>query len=767
VTPFMSGSRRATAEGGELNDRREAVDLRIREILDRMTLREKVGQLNQITGREGPVTEELAQRVRGGEVGSVLNEVDVRRVNELQRIAVTESRLGIPLLVGRDVIHGFRTILPIPLGQAATWDPELVRRGARLSALEAAGHGVRWTFAPMVDIGRDPRWGRVAECLGEDPHLAGVLAAAMVRGFQGDDLADPGSLAACAKHFAGYGASEAGRDYNTVSIPEGELRSVHLPPFLAALEAGVATFMASFSDLNGIPASANRFLLTELLREEWGFDGFVVSDWESIPQLCVHGLTADGREAALAAATAGVDMDMVSEVYTDHLAELVGEGALHEAHLDVMVARVLRVKFRLGLFENPYTEPERFPVDPPPSHFALAYDAAARSAVLLRNHEGLLPLAMERLESIAIIGPLAQEPQEQLGTWVFDGDPSFSVTPLEAIGALAAEEVGHRPSPVRVRYVRALETTRSEDRSGFAEVVEAAESADVALLFLGEEAVLSGEAHCRTDISLPGAQEALIRAVRETGTPVVLVVMAGRPLALEAVLDQVDALLFAWHPGTMAGPALADLLFGRAAPSGRLPMTFPRVTGQIPIYHAHRNTGRPATPGTFVHMKDLPRGASQLSTGGASFHLDTHYTPLFPFGFGLTYTEFVYSDLQVTPARIATDGQVRISVTLENTGDRNGVEVAQLYVRDPVASVTRPVRELKGFQRVALGAGERRTITFHLRAADLAFPGRDMKEVVEPGRIQVWVGGDAHAGLEGGFEIVARPLPAVGADVLP
>ncbi|TVR62384.1 MAG: glycosyl hydrolase [Gemmatimonadales bacterium] len=751
----MPDSSVSTTRAGEITERRERVERRIRDLLDRMTLDEKVGQLNQVNGHDGGVTDELAHRVRAGEVGSILNEVDVRTVNELQRIAVEESRLGIPLLVGRDVIHGFRTILPIPLGQAATWDPELVRRGARMSALEAAGHGVRWTFAPMVDIGRDPRWGRVAECLGEDPHLAGALASAMVQGFQGEDLADPGSLAACAKHFAGYGAGEAGRDYNTTNIPEGELRSVHLPPFRAALGAGVATFMASFSDLNGIPASANRFLMTQVLREEWGFDGFVVSDWESIPQLCIHGLTADDREAGLAAATAGVDMDMVGEVYADHLAELVVEGALHEALVDVMVARVLRVKLRLGLFERPYTEPERFPVEPPPSHFALAYDAAVRSAVLLKNDEGLLPLAMDGIGSIAVIGPLAQEPQEQLGTWVFDGDPGFSITPLEAIGVLAAEGVHGPTGPVKVRYVRGLETTRSEDRWGLPEVVEAAGAADVALLFLGEESVLSGEGHCRSDISLPGAQEALIRAVRATGTPVVLVVMAGRPLALEAVLDKVDALLFAWHPGTMAGPALADLLFGRAAPSGRLPMTFPRVTGQVPIYHAHRNTGRPPTPETFVHMRDLPRGASQFSAGAASYHLDTHYTPLFPFGFGLTYTTFAYSDLQVTPARMATDGEVRVSVTLENTGERDGVEVVQLYVRDPVASVTRPVRELKGFRRVALEAGARRTVTFPLPAAALAFPGRDMQPVVEPGEIQVWVGGDAHTALGAAFEIVA------------
>lgn len=756
-----------------------ALEARIRVLLDRMTLTEKVGQLNQVSGAEGTIPETLATQVREGRVGSILNEVDRETLNELQRLAVEESRLGIPLLVGRDVIHGFHTILPIPLGLAATWDPDLVRKGARMAAVEAAASGIRWTFAPMVDIGRDPRWGRVAECLGEDPFLSAILAAAMVRGFQGDDLANPTSLAACVKHFAGYGASEAGRDYNTTNIPEGELRSVHLPPFRAALDAGAATVMTSFSDLNGIPATANRFLLTQVLREEWGFDGFVVSDWESIPQLTVHGLTEGAREAALAAAEAGVDMDMMGHAYAGHLEALVVAGALSEARVDAMVANVLRVKLRLGLFEAPFTPPvpntlpvlhtaldgrsdpgltvdsvprDRGPARPPAAHLALARTSALRSAVLLRNEGEVLPLDPATLRRVAVLGPLADEPREQLGTWIFDGDPSFSVTPLVALReALPAAQI---------QYVRTLDTSRSEDRSGFAEAVEAAASADAVLLFLGEEAVLSGEAHCRADITLPGAQEALVAAVRATGTPIVLVILAGRALALQSVVDRVDALLYAWHPGTLAGPALVDLLLGKATPSGRLPVTFPRVTGQIPIYHAHRNTGRPPTPDTFVHLRDLQRGASQLSTGATSYHMDTHYTPLFPFGFGLSYTTFAYEDLRVEPATMPPDGAVKVSVEVENTGSRRGIELVQLYIRDPAASVTRPVRELKGFRHVDLAPGERRTVTLELRGADLAFPGRDMIWVTEPGRMEVWVGSDAQACLGAEFHIVEGSVRA-------
>jgi beta-glucosidase len=667
-------------------------------------------------------------------------------VNELQRIAVEESPSGIPLLIGRDVIHGFQTVFPLPLGQAASWNPELVERCARIAASEAAATGVNWTFAPMVDIGRDPRWGRIAETLGEDPWLASALAVAMVRGFEGNRLADPGCIAACAKHFAGYGASESGRDYNTTDIPEIELRNVHLPPFRAAVDAGVASLMTSFSDLNGVPATANEFLLKQVLREEWGFDGFVVSDWESVPQLAVHGLTADDRESALAAASAGLDMEMASVTFREHLAGLVDEGKITIREIDAMAANVLRAKLRLGLFEEPYTDAER--VRLPAEHEALeaAREAALGSLVLLMNRDRALPLSKQDIASLAVIGPMADEAVEQLGTWIFDGDPARSVTPLRALH-------GYLGPDVEVRYERALETTRSRSDAGFPAALEAARSSDAVVLFLGEESILSGEAHSRADIRLPGIQERLISELSATGKPIVLVVLAGRPLALEAVVDDVDAILYAWHPGSMAGPAIVDVLFGEESPSGKLPVTFPRVTGQIPIYYAHKNTGKPPTPETVVHIDDIPRDAEQLSAGGSSFHLDAGHTPLWPFGHGLSYTEFAYSNLRLSRDVIDLGDSLTIEVDVANVGERAAEEVTQLYVRDPVASVTRPVRELKGFRRVRLAPGETRTVSFELHTDDLAFHGRDMRCRTEPGRFHLWIGGSSTAHLRAEFEI--------------
>jgi beta-glucosidase len=721
---------------------------RIEDLLSQMTVEEKVGQLQQVQGAGDHVPDALRQALREGRIGSVLNAVHVSTVNEMQWLATTESRLRIPLLVGRDVIHGFTTVFPIPLGQAASWNPVLVQRAARVAALEAAACGVNWTFAPMIDIGRDPRWGRVAEGFGEDPFLTGVMGAAAVRGFQGDDLAARGSIAACAKHFAGYGASESGRDYNTTNIPENELRNVHLPPFKAAIDAGAASLMTSFSDLDGVPASANELLLRRVLREEWQFDGMVVSDWESIRQLAVHGFTANDRESAFEAANAGVDMEMASTTYADHLASLVDEGRITMAQLDAMVANVLRTKFRLGLFDDPYTDPAQFPPAANPEHRQVALELARESVVLLRNvlhgDRPVLPLSSDTLQRIAVIGPLADDPYEQLGTWIFDGDAQHSVTLMQALRA----QVGDR---VVVTHHRGVSTTRSRDHDGFAEAVEAAAAADVALLVLGEEAILSGEAHCRADITLPGAQEALIAAVAATGTPIVLVVMAGRALALERVVDSVHALLYAWHPGTMGGAAIVDVLFGAVSPSGKLPVTLPRVTGQIPIYYAHKHTGKPPTHDTVVHMEQIEARAAQLSVGNTSFHLDVAHTPLFAFGEGLSYARFEYANITTSHSELHRGGTITISADVVNVGDREADEVVQLYVRDVVGNVTRPVRELKAFTKLRLAPGARHLVRFTLAADDLAFYGRAMRRMTEPGVFHVWIGGSSTTELRSEF----------------
>ena len=736
-----------TAAADHAHEPDAALERRVAALLGRMTLAEKVGQMNQLHAGDGVDAGPLREDIRAGRVGAVLNVVGAEAVDALQRVAVEESRLGIPLLFGRDVIHGFRTVLPIPLGQAATFDPGLVREGARIAALEAAAAGVNWTFAPMIDIARDPRWGRIAESLGEDPHLASRLGVAMVEGFQGEDLAMPGAIAACAKHFAGYGASESGRDYATTNIPENELRNVYLPPFRAAVDAGAATLMVSFSDVNGVPATANAFLLRQVLRREWGFRGFVVSDWNSIQQLAVHGLTADDAHSACEAATAGVDMDMAGGVYAAQLPRLVEEGRVGIDVIDAAVAAILRLKFRLGLFERPCVERETIPEIPPDERLRLARQVALESVVLLKNAAGVLPLAPARTRSIAVVGPLADDPYEQLGTWIFDGDPSLSVTGLQGIRELAADEV-------EIRHVRALATSRDRSTAGFDAALEAARASDAVILFIGEESILSGEAHSRADIGLPGAQAELVRRMREAGKPLVAVVMAGRPLVLTDVIDDLDAVLFAWHPGTMGGAAVAELLFGVESPSGKLPVTFPRAVGQIPIYYNAKRGGKPPSPETAILIDDIPARAPQASIGNTSYHLDAGYRPLFPFGFGLSYSSFEYSNLRLDRATLRVGETLTVSVDVTNTGSVVAEEVAQLYVRDPVASVTRPVRELKGFERVRLEPGETVTVGFRLGSDDLAFFGRGNTRTIEPGEFHVWVGGSSEAELQGAFRLV-------------
>jgi len=725
----------------------ETTEQRVNALLAQMTLDEKIGQMTQLNASEGYPPDYLGDRLRAGLVGSVLNQVDVDVVNELQRIAVEESRLGIPLMVGRDVIHGFKTIMPIPLGQAATWNPELVKEGAHVAALEAATTGVNWTFAPMIDISRDARWGRIAESPGECVLLASKLAVAMVEGFQGDDLSATGAIAACAKHFAGYGAVESGRDYATTNLPETKLRNVYMRPFKAAVDAGVTTLMTSFSDLNGVPATGNEFLLRQVLRDEWKFDGLVVSDWDSVRQLQIHGLTENDRESAFEAATAGVDMEMAGDAYSNHLAELVEEGRISIAAIDTAVANILRAKFRLGLFEKSITNPAELPPPGNKSALATAKKMALQSVVMLKNNHGTLPLSAERLNSIAVIGPLADARYEQLGTWIFDGDEELSITPMHAIHSL----VGH---DVDVRYVRAMENSRSKGTEAFEEAVEIVNDSDVAILFLGEESILSGEAHSRADISLPGNQAELVRCIRETGKPVIAVIMAGRPLTLTNVVDHVDAILFAWHPGAMGGPAIAELLFGIESPSGKLPATFPRMVGQIPIYYSQKNTGKPPSHDNVVHIDDIDTRAPQTSLGMSAFHLDTCFTPLFAFGYGLSYTWFDYQHIRTSAYGIELGDTVTISAELTNRGEVAADEVVQLYVRDLVASITRPVKELKDFRRVRLEPGQTVTVDFDLHTNDLTFYGRNMQLTTEPGEFHAWIGGSSETELRTEFRII-------------
>lgn len=735
--------------GAEQIDDARQIDERVAELIREMSLTEKIGQMSQLNAGYGYPPDYLGDRLRQGRIGAVLNVTDVEVVNELQRIAVEESRLGIPLLVGRDVIHGFKTILPIPLGQAATWNPEIVRKGARAAAAEAASAGINWTFAPMIDISRDARWGRIAESFGEDPYLTGQLAVAMVKGFQGDDLSEKGSIAACAKHFAGYGASESGRDYATTNIPENELRNTYLPPFKATVDVGVVSLMTSFSDLNGVPATANDFLLRKVLRNEWQFDGFVVSDWDSIHQLQVHGLTANDKESAYEAVTAGVDMEMAGDAYISNLEILIDEGQVTIDKIDTAVANILRAKYRLGLFDEPYTDVDDYPPIGSDNALDVAKQAALESVVMLKNDSGVLPLSIEGLNSIAIIGPLADAPYEQLGTWIFDGDPNLSLTPKRAI----EEHVG---SNVAVHFVEAMATSRSRNTENFDEAVAAAEAADAVLLFLGEESILSGEAHSRADIRLPGAQAELVQRIRETGKPIVAVIMAGRPLTLTNIVDEVDAILYAWHPGTMGGPAIADLIFGVDSPSGKLPATFPRMVGQIPIYYNQKNTGKPPKENEVVHIDDIEERAPQTSFGMSAFHLDAGFTPLFPFGFGLSYGEFSYENIRVSADEIALGEELVVTAELSNDGARAADEVVQLYIRDLVGSVTRPVRELKGFERVRVEAGQTVRVEFNLSTDDLAFFGRNNERVIEPGDFQVWIGGSSATELMTSFRLVNK-----------
>lgn len=712
----------------------EMNDSRILSLLEKMTIQEKIGQMHQVNGAHGSIPDDLKQAIIEGKIGSVLNEVNFNTTNELQRLAIEESRLGIPLLIGRDVIHGFKTIFPIPLGQAATWNPEITEKGARIAAMEASTSGVNWTFAPMIDISRDARWGRIAESFGEDPYMVSVMGTAMVKGFQGEKLSDKGSILACAKHFAGYGAAEGGRDYNTTLIPETELRNVYLPSFKAASDIGAGSFMSGFNDLNGVPASGNKFLLRKILREEWNYKGFVISDWASIYEMTTHGYAYNEKDAAKKAIEAGVDMEMVTTCYKSHLEELVEEGLVDEKLINEAVYRILKAKFDLGLFENPYIQDSEQNNYGKPEYLEAAKEAATQSFVLLKNENHTLPLKKD-CKKIALIGPMAHQKYEQLGTWIFDADSSLSITPLEGLQQKLGKE--------KISFTPALSYSRSKETSGFYKAQQLALNADAIVLCVGEESILSGEAHCRAELSLPGAQESLIQALAKTGKPLILVVLAGRPLAIGNIGEYADAILYGFHPGTMTGAALADILVGDEAPSGKLPVTFPKSSGQIPIYYNHKNTGRPVDPNNWMHMDSIPINTPQTSLGNTSHYLDLGYEPLYPFGYGLSYSTFEYSQPKLDKTNIKNGFSFTASVVIKNTGNYTGTEVVQLYTRDLVGDITRPVKELKGFKRIKLAPGESKEVSFHINTSDLAFYNQAGNEVTEPGEFYLWIGGSS------------------------
>ena len=741
---------------------KDPVERQIDELLSQMTLEEKIAQMTQVCG--GQISDNIAEQIRNG-AGSMLNSVGAE-ADYYQRIAVEESRLGIPMIFARDVIHGFRTIFPIPLGQAATFDPSIVEEGARIAAEEAVQAGLRWTFSPMVDVARDPRWGRVAEGYGEDTYLASVMGAATVRGYQGNDSVV--RMAACVKHFAGYAASEGGRDYNSTWIPEIQLRETYLPPFKAAVDAGSMSVMCAFNDLNGVPASANKHLNVDILRHEWQFDGVLVSDWASLQNMNNQGNSANLKEATKLCANAQMDMDMESQGYPRHLKELVEEGQVSEEIIDNCVRNILRMKFRLGLFDNPYcyTEnPEYFT----PEALAAAQKAAEESAVLLKNNN-ILPIANRQSPiSVLVCGPMANAPHEQNGTWCFDKDDAMTITPMMAFRELAQE------GKIRLIEQPGEHWSREFNKENIAILARLAKQADVVLYFAGEESILSGEARCRAELNLPGDQSEQIKAIKATGKPLVLTVMAGRPLCILEDIDRADAVLYAFHGGTMQGPALANLIMGKVAPSGRLPMTFPIGEGQIPFYYNYKMPSRLMAKSPKL-INDIPVRAYQFSVGESSYWLEYGNKPLYPFGYGLTYTTFEYGPVVLSDTSLCAEnsshpfreglgvGSLTASCLITNTGNCDAVAVPQLYIQDVVGSLTRPLRELKGFQRVEIPAGESRTVTFTISEQDLAYwhlaegvtLGSEGEYVfsAEKGDFRVWIAPNAAEGEYAPFTLV-------------
>ena len=757
--PSSTASRHDSRETGVADP---SLDARVESILRRMTLEEKIGQLVQYSAGQptGPGTgrTDYKDMIARGQIGSLFNVIDTPLVNEYQHIAVEKSRLHIPLLFGLDVIHGFRTEFPIPLGMASTWDPTLVEKASHVAALEASAIGIRWTFSPMVDIARDARWGRISESAGEDPYLGSAMAAAYVRGYQGARLDAPDTMAACAKHFVGYGAAEGGRDYNSTEISEHTLREFYLPPFQAAVNAGTATLMSAFNSLNGVPSTENPFTLTQVLRKEWGFKGFVVSDWNSIGELVPHGVAADDSTASRKALLAGVDMDMVSSLYHDHLAQLVRSGAVPEARIDESVRRVLRVKFALGLFEHPYADEGRAQqVFFLPESLQLAQTIAERSFVLLKNapadgSKPLLPISKD-VKNVAVIGPIADNPSDPEGTLLGSTAPKSGVLSFPA-------ELARRLGENNVIRAKGDGVTKGSNE-GIAEAVAAARGAELAILTLGESPDMSGEAGSRSNLGLPGRQQELLEAVVGTGKPVVLILFSGRPLTVPWAVEHVPAILAAWLPGTAAGPALARTLFGESNPSGRLVVSWPRSVGQEPLYYNTLNTGRPPD------NVDLTQPPHDVATRYVSRYIDEMNSPQFPFGYGASYTTYAYGQTKVNKTQLsssglnqALSGKAAASTALiaeaevSNTGSRAGEEVLQFYVRLQGTSTAQPVRALKGFQHIVLAPGETKKVTFNLGPEAFALWNASNEFAVEPSKVTVWISPDSASGTGAALEIV-------------
>jgi len=710
-------------------------------LLSEMTVEEKIGQMTLLTSgwsTTGPsMNEDYEEIIRKGQCGNVFNALTVEYNRELQKMAVEETRLGIPLLFGYDVIHGFKTIFPIPLAESCSWDTTLIKESARLASKEASASGVTWTFNPMVDISRDPRWGRIAEGSGEDPFLGSAIARAKVKGHQGNDLSDSQTLAACVKHMAAYGDPVAGRDYNTVDMSKRVFLETYAPPYKAAVDAGVASMMTSFNELFGVPATGSHYLMTELLRDKWNFDGMVVTDYTSIPEMINHGYARDEKHAGELALNAGVDMDMQGSSYFEFLKESLEEGKVSEQQINQAARRVLALKYDLGLFDDPYKyldEQREKDIIHSQEMMDHALKSAKESVVLLKNdpHRGnrLLPLSKD-INSIALIGPLADNQRELLGTWHASGTDSLVVTLKQGL---------EREFPrTAIRYAKGCDFT-GDDRSGFGDALAVASQSDVVVMAIGEKHTQSGEAASRADIGLPGIQKELVQRIVETGKPVVALVMAGRPLTIPWMDENVPAILNTWHLGTRTGDAIADILSGDTNPSGKLTVTFPKEVGQVPLYYSHKKTGRPYNP----------------EDSYTSRYLDVSNEPLYPFGYGLSYTTFEYSAMQVDKEKLGFGQTLNISVNVKNTGEYEGEEIVQLYTRDMVGSVTRPVKELKGFRKISLEPGQEKRVEFTLTSNDLRFFTAEMNYQAEPGKYKVFVGSSSADVMEGNFELVQQ-----------